>query len=617
MTYRKGGSPLVYGGDLETDHNEEKAWVVQWAISDGEKEVVGRTLEELEKHLKVMLEGAPSIIYFHNLRYDLAFLKYALYNIIQEIPELTLVPIIRERSPISINLQADKDSGLFDMSFRDSSKKIPGKLASLAKSIGMKKLEGFNFEPGWSRDIDFNNRQNWEYVKNDARIVAVAMQQLHADGNTKSTFSGDAWRNARIIINGSKYKADNDKWNGIFPKLSYEVDRALREAYFGGLNISNYHGENIGKFTHADVNSMYPSVMYYDMLPIGEPIYSNIEPKGELFVMKAKFRLSLKKGKIPWFAFKHAGDYLFEGLMPNTPVVKTNLYHELTLTSVDISTLKRWYDVEIDTSNAEYWGFKSNVGLFRPYIDKYLKLKRSEGEAGRKGLLMYNWAKFMLNSLYGRFGLNPNSEDNELVLDENGDLAWKPVPTIIDPDGYLPYAMFITAHARRRLLEYVEKCGSENVIHCDTDSVIHFGGRVNGVEYGNDLGQWGIESEPIKIWEGGFKRYIEQLKTEIDSTRSLKITCAGVPNNKTDSGVPIGMWVELWDDPEIICTSEVLGKPNYCIQSEWLRELYKQNGMDPDNVNTMKLIPKTVPGGMILTERQHKLDDCMRSGYRK
>jgi len=617
MTYRKGGSSLVYGGDLETDHNEEKAWVVQWAISDGEKEVVGRTLEELEKHLKVMLEEAPSIIYFHNLRYDLAFLKYALYNIIQEIPELTLVPIIRERSPISINLQADKDSGLFDMSFRDSSKKIPGKLASLAKSIGMKKLEGFNFEPGWSRDIDFNNPQNWDYVKNDARIVAVAMKKLHDEGNTKSTFSGDAWRNARMVINGSKYKADNDKWNGIFPKLSYEVDRALREGYFGGLNISNYHGENIGKFTHADVNSMYPSVMYYDMLPIGEPIYSNIEPKGELFVMKAKFRLSLKKGKIPWFAFKHTGDYLFEGLMPNTPVVKTDLYHELTLTSVDIQTLERWYDVEIDTTNAEYWGFKASVGIFRPYIDKYLALKRCESEAGRKGLLMYNWAKFMLNSLYGRFGLNPNSEDNELVLDENGDLAWKPVPTITDPDGYLPYAMFITAHARRRLLEYVEKCGSENVIHCDTDSVIHFGGRVNGVEYGNDLGQWGIESEPIKIWEGGFKRYIEQLKTEIDSTRSLKITCAGVPNNKTDSGVPIGMWVELWDDPEIICTSELLGKPNDCIQSEWLRELYKQNGMDPDNVNTMKLIPKTVPGGMILTERQHKLDDCMRSGYRK
>jgi len=160
------------------------------------------------------------------------------------------------------------------------------------------------------------------------------------------------------------------------------------------------------------------------------------------------------------------------------------------------------------------------------------------------------------------------------------------------------------------------KCGPKNVIHCDTDSVIHFGGKVEGVEYGNELGQWDIESQPVRIWEGGFKRYVEQITPEINSVESLKMATAGVSNQRTDSGIPIGMWVEIWDNPEIICSNQTLGNTDYKIKSDWLRKIYFDNGMNPDKVNTMKLIPVTVPGGAILVERQHKLDDCMRLGYR-
>ena len=73
------------------------------------------------------------------------------------------------------------------------------------------------------------------------------------------------------------------------------------------------------------------------------------------------------------------------------------------------------------------------------------------------------------------------------------------------------------------------------------------------------------------------------------------------------------MWVEIIDNPEKILTDDTLGMKDYRIKSQWLRDLYQEHGLDPDCVNTMKLIPVRVPGGVILEERQHKLKDAFVS----
>jgi hypothetical protein len=263
----------------------------------------------------------------------------------------------------------------------------------------------------------------------------------------------------------------------------------------------------------------------------------------------------------------------------------------------------------------EFWVFKSAIGLHRDYIDHYIKIKETAG----KGTLKREDAKLHMNAVYGRSGLNPHGQ--ETTLEEiDGELKW--VATKIlneDNDAYLPYAMFVTAHARRRLLEYVEKCGCENVIHCDTDSVIHYGGQVEGIKYGKGLGEWSIECEPLAVYEGGFKRYVEILREDriwTEKEKWLNMACAGVPKKTNVNGIPVGMWVEILDNPEVILSDKHLGQTDYKIESDWLRELYIKNGMNPDCVNTMKLIPERVPGGIILRERQHKLSDNLRMRLR-
>ena len=37
--------------------------------------------------------------------------------------------------------------------------------------------------------------------------------------------------------------------------------------------------------------------------------------------------------------------------------------------------------------------------------------------------------------------------------------------------------------------------------------------------------------------------------------------------------------------------------------------MYKEAKKDPDDVNTLKLLPRRVPGGVILEGHTHKIDD--------
>lgn len=213
----------------------------------------------------------------------------------------------------------------------------------------------------------------------------------------------------------------------------------------------------------------------------------------------------------------------------------------------------------------------------------------------------------MLNAAYGRFALIPDGSTTELVLEE-GEPVWKTSEEKGKPTAYLPYAMFVTAWARRELMDrvrlVVETYGVDSVLHCDTDSVIYLGEPIGG--YGKNLGEWDLESRPDEIYEGGFKRYIEVFNDREGLDR-FNVTCAGVPQPKRADGLPYGMWVELLDDPERIFGGE-LGHEDYMIISDWLQDLYIDAEKDWQHVNTLKLLPRRVHGGVILEGHTHEID---------
>lgn len=632
---------MIYGFDTETDNNGERAWVVQWALVDQKgKADIGRTVDEFIDRLRRMFDRSPKhdYIYIHNIDYDWWFIMDAVSEFCSN-NSVTLTPVMRNNRIISMDLEASEDSEYEGrITFRDSAKKIPGsKLQDLGRMIGLPKLEGVSedFHPGWSEEVDFSDPKRWEYVIRDAEIVARAMHRLHAGGKKKSTASGDAWSLMKKFIGtnekGERFK-DDLRWQKLFPILPSELDIHLRKGYMGGLNMSFGRGVNIaeecagGCITHEDVHSMYPTVMSYDPLPYGEPTVDFKPPaEGVLYIVECCIKLQLKEGLLPWFQFKTGLDYQMEGIPFGTPIEATYQWHEMTLTNVDLDVLMDWYDVEFNPDYCNlYHIFLSKTGVFRGYIEKYMK----EKESAEKGSLEYTSAKLAMNSGYGRMALSREQIETKLQkgqrLNDDGEMEsfyyfTNEMHISEETENYLPYAMFVTAYARARLLENVMQCLKEGkrVFHCDTDSVIHEGLESEEMDHSDELGGWGIEARPQVLIEGGFKRYIELLNVPPTCLKDFSMACAGVPQRVNHLGVPVGMWVELLDDPRLIYDGVVLGQEDYRIKSEWLRDLYIENGMDPDHVDTRKLLPKHVPGGIILEPHSHKLSDNLQMRLRR
>lgn len=459
------------------------------------------------------------------------------------------------------------------------------------------------------------------------------MRRLHtpnADGYRfdRTTLSGDAWRIAKQMFAGKDVGARNDKWERYFPRLDLDMDRRIRKAYFGGINLSppKNHGVNMGRITHEDIHNSYGGVMSGVQgypLPYGMPSVQHVlPPDGMLYVAEVRIRFKIKseyEGN-EWYQFKNGVDNVIEGMEHGTPVKEAREWHDLSLTNVDLDLLEEWYDVEYDEYyKPTFYVFASIVGLMAPYLEYFTRIKESAVKNG----LEYTHAKRMLNSFYGRTGLAPETSETTLYWDDDlGFWNWHTEYTIKeDNDAYIPYATFCSAWARKTLLDNVRACLDavpDSVIHCDTDSVIHYGPPVESIPHGEHIGTWGIESEPPVIIEAGFKRYVELKRYPMESWDDF-ISCAlaGVPQH-LDDGVPSGMWVEVLDEPTIILQDGYqLGHTDYQIKSPWLRMIYDAHGLDPDNVNTMKLIPEKVPGGVILRERTHKLNDNLQWRLRR
>ncbi len=352
---------------------------------------------------------------------------------------------------------------------------------------------------------------------------------------------------------------------------------------------------------------MYPSVICYDELPVGFPKLSYTKPEKGLYIVRGVYKLKLRSDGIPWLIFKDHVDNVKEGMEFGEPIIETKEWHEMTLSSVDYELLKFWYNIEANPDiREEYYCFDSKTGLLRNHIEKLYELKDSVKQTDK---VLYRQYKGLMNNLYGRLGMTPIVTDTTLEMDVRfNDLRFKETMSSTDTIrfAYLPMAIFITSHARRRLLDYVWKAGPENVIHCDTDSVIHFApnGLVEGIEYDdNKLGTWGVEAEVLWMYEGGPKRYFEKIK-DGDGLDTIHMACCGLSQNLDDDDKPIGCWIEILDDPEkISIDGTIIGNTNYNIQSKWLKDLVGKSV-----VNTMKLVQKQIPGGCKLEETTYEIN---------
>ena len=481
------------------------------------------------------------VLYFHNLKFDSEFIfNYLLnsgYTCIKDKKDrqdktfTTLISDMNQIYSIEIFFEI-KGKRTNKVTIYDSLKILNFSVEQIAKDFDL---------PIRKLDLDYTTKREVghvlteheiDYIRNDVEIMARALDFMFKSDLKKMTIGGDALFDYKKMISSFTH---------YFPVLPYEIDQDIRQAYRGGFTYLNecYKGATLGAGWVLDVNSLYPSVMYNEILPFGEPLFFDGEYAPDklypLYVQTISASFELKKDHIPTIQLKNNTNFI-----PTEYVTSSNGdIVTLTLTNVDLQLFKDHYNIEyIKYHNG--WKFKGIRGLFKDYIDKWTTVKIESKK--QNNLAMYRISKLMLNSLYGKFGLNPNIRSKYPELDDKGIVTYKFYEKETREPIYIPIAAFITSYARNKTIrtsqaikEYsIKNYGKDYYIYSDTDSIHTLFTDTEILKQFVDiddyrLGAWKLESQFIKGKYLRAKSYIE-----MSPEGKLNCTVAGLPKNLGD-----------------------------------------------------------------------------------
>lgn len=526
--------------DFETiSGNVQETRVWAWAISEignPENFKYGTKIEEFFMFCK---RKENYQIFFHNLKFDGSFIfNYLLKNGFQhvfkneDIKSNTFTTLISEMGTfykIEIYFHVSKN-GIYrnKVTLYDSMNLFPNmSVKNIADTFHLEMKKG-EIDYTLYRDVNhILTDDEIDYIKRDVQIVATALDEFFKRGFKKITIGSNALYFYKSIVKN---------FYDYYPELDLELHKLLKESYKGGFTYLNpiYKNKKVSNGYVFDVNSLYPSVMKYEIYPVGYPIFYEGKYKNDniykLYIQVISCSFEIKKGKIPTIQLKN-----YCAFQPNEYLESSdNEIVTLCLTNVDLELFFKHYNVE----NLTYhYGYKfmtmSGQFLFGNYIDYFMNEKIKAEKEGNYAMRFI--AKRFLNSLYGKFGTNPETRRKYPVL-ENDILKYKRTDVEIIKSVYVPLASFVTSYARKKTIETSQKIRDFSLskykkdyyIYSDTDSIHMLSCPIDELKSIMDidkyeLGFWKLESKFQKAKFLRQKCYIEKIDDE------LKVTVAGLP----------------------------------------------------------------------------------------
>lgn len=527
-----------FTADFETNVSETDCRVWAYALCEIDNInnfIYGNTIEDFINWCSNPKENY--VLYFHNLKFDGEYIfSYLLnngYTCIKDKKErkdktfMCLISDTGQFYSIEIFFSIKNDKHINKVTIYDSLKILNFSVEQIAKDFNLpiRKLE-INYKEIREKGHVLTSEEI-DYIRNDVEIMARALKIMFDEDLTKMTIGSDALAN---------YKEINKRFNSYFPILPYEIDKDIRKSYKGGFTYLNetYKEKETGAGIVLDFNSLYPSVMMYEKLPFGEPIFFKGQYEYDalypLYIQTISCIFELKDGMIPTIQIKNNLSF-----MPNEYVKSSNGdIVTLTLTSVDLELFFKHYNVY----NPVYqngWKFKGIKGLFCDYINKWSNKKIQAKKDNNTAL--YRIAKLMLNSLYGKFGLNPDVRSKYPYLNEDGIIKYGLYDPEIRKPIYIPVASFITSLGRKRIIETsqkikdysIQKYNKDLYVYSDTDSVHTLITNENELKHIIEIDDYKLgalkkESEFIR------GKYIRQkCYIELGLDEKLNVTIAGLP----------------------------------------------------------------------------------------
>ena len=474
---------------------------------------------DMDTFIDTLIELKDSEIYFHNLSFDGEFILWWLlenyYTYDDELDgDRTFRSIIDETGSIySITIKHNIDA---ITTIKCSYKLFPKSIEDIGSLVGIKKLkETHNYtEVKHYNSVNDLTKEEIDYITNDVKIMVELIKYLQEKGIKGITMSTSAYKNWLK----DKYQLCK---NQMKKSPNEEVVEIVRKSYRGGITKVNpkYAGIEFNDVISFDVNSLYPSVMYENPMPVGEgKIYKTLEEgrkdNRHLFIVVAFVQhAKVREGQHAFIGntsgFSYTRKYSYDDELHNKM---------LYLWLDEFNLFKLIYDAEFTIEKVVGWK-KANY-VFKDYIDRWFDLKKNARNDVERSL-----AKLMLNSLYGKFGMNDSRvtkipvalEDKIIYRVEDNNTTYY----------YKEVASYITSKARCKLASFMNRCG-DKFIYCDTDSVYYLGHEIpdvfKDVVDAKKLGYWKYEGHYTRFKCLKAKCYLKQLD---DGTIERRI--AGCP----------------------------------------------------------------------------------------
>lgn len=496
-----------------------------------------------------------SMAYFHNLKFDGMFLiDYYLRNEItpilpgEKLSDNTMKCIISDQGQF-YNIDVSRET---IVEYRDSLKLIPLPVEKIPKAFGLKAKKLSMDYTSHEYGLEYTpTDDDIDYVKADCTIVAMALSIMFKNGMDKLTLGSCAlaW-----------YKDNTPNYKKLFPELTPQEDMDIRRAYKGGWTYCNpvYQKQLISNGIVLDVNSMYPWAMRFNQLPYGKPLFFTGEYKPDnlypLWVCCINIDIELKPGCFPSIQLKNNPRYI-----DTEYIVKTDGPTLLYVTNIDYQLIVDTYDIKSIDWICGY-KFAASSSLFSYYVDHWYAEKEKDTELKNDGKRTID--KYMLNMLYGKFGSNPH-KDIKLPYIEDDIVKFKRIEMPLKYNAYIPVATFITSYCRDKIIRAAISCG-DRFLYADTDSLHIMGNDYPDIDIDEyRLGAFKVESKFTASMYYRSKLYIETIDGK---------------DHKKAGGLP-----------------------------EKCRGPLTYETMHDGATFSGKLLPKTVPGGVVLVPHDYQI----------
>lgn len=295
---------------------------------------------------------------------------------------------------------------------RDSFALIPAPLAHVSKTFAPQYVKGhINFD---SETFNPGNTEHLEYLRND--VLGLRYSLL--------TFYKTAIDHFGIVPSITAASTAMKAWKCTIPddtiyfRTHADCEAFVRHSYFGGMVYINRVNVELENMVKLDISGAYGYAMKTFAMPVGEVTRTDTYEEGKIGFYKCRV-----------IAPKNLEKYII-GVKSDTGVLWARGTFETVIDSYTYQyALTRGYKIEI----IEGYYFDRQEYIFKEFIERCEKI-----EFVNKGNALGDTAKLMRNSLYGKFGTNPQKKEYGILKDIGVD-GWEPTidNTTGSPHDYL------------------------------------------------------------------------------------------------------------------------------------------------------------------------------------